>query len=187
MAAAQYIGVSGVARKVKNQHIGVSNVARKVKAGYIGVNGVARKCYAGETITRISGSSVTPDANGRINYGRTVPVFSKVTGSVDIISLDFDIYYGSTVIGRVTGDLSVNGLSTTNGSYTVDVTRQCSATWYESGSSLTRVELSLSFARDYLVGGLEIVYFSGSGNNERTKSCNLSATYGVDYTLDFTS
>ena len=49
MAKAQYIGVSGVARKVKKNYIGVSAVARKVKKGYIGVGGVARQYFAGET------------------------------------------------------------------------------------------------------------------------------------------
>lgn len=47
MAAAQYIGVGGVARKVKAQYIGVSGAARKVKNGYIGVGGVARRFYTG--------------------------------------------------------------------------------------------------------------------------------------------
>lgn len=187
MAAAQYTGVNGVARKVKNQYIGVANVARKVKNGFVGVGGVARKCYAGETITHISASSAMPDANGYVNYGRTLPVFSKVTGSVDIIDLSFDLYYGPTIVGTVSGDISVRGVNTTNGSYTVDVTRQCSATWNESGSSLTRVTLSLGFARDHLSGSLEVVYFSGSGSNERTKYTTLRDIYAVDYALDFTS
>lgn len=46
MAKAQFIGVGGVARKVKAQHIGVAGVARKVKAGYIGVGGVARQFFS---------------------------------------------------------------------------------------------------------------------------------------------
>ena len=37
-----YVGVDGVARKVKGVYIGVDGVARKVKKGYIGVDGVAR-------------------------------------------------------------------------------------------------------------------------------------------------
>ena len=44
MTKAMYIGVGGVARKVKKMYIGVDNVARKVKKGYIGVGGVAR-CF----------------------------------------------------------------------------------------------------------------------------------------------
>lgn len=49
MAKAQYIGVSGVARKIKKEYIGVSGVARKVTKGYIGVAGVARQYFSGET------------------------------------------------------------------------------------------------------------------------------------------
>lgn len=49
MAKAQYVGVNGVARKVKSEYISVGGVARKVKSGYIGVNGVARKFFAGGT------------------------------------------------------------------------------------------------------------------------------------------
>lgn len=41
-----YIGVDGVARKVKGGYIGVDGVARKIKKGYIGdENGVARLCW----------------------------------------------------------------------------------------------------------------------------------------------
>lgn len=47
MAAAQFFGVAGVARKVKSQFMGVAGVARKIKNAYVGVGGVARKCYAG--------------------------------------------------------------------------------------------------------------------------------------------
>ena len=46
MAKKMYIGVNGVARKVKTPYVGVDGKARKVKAGYIGVNGVARQFYA---------------------------------------------------------------------------------------------------------------------------------------------
>lgn len=43
MAKAHYIGVSGVARKVKKSYIGVDGVARGGKSGYVGVSGVARQ------------------------------------------------------------------------------------------------------------------------------------------------
>ncbi len=45
--ADQYIGVGGIARKVKNEYVGVNGIARKTKAGYVGVNGIARKFYPG--------------------------------------------------------------------------------------------------------------------------------------------
>jgi hypothetical protein len=49
MAKGAYIGVDGVARKVKQPYIGVDNVARKVKKAYIGVDNVARECMSGGT------------------------------------------------------------------------------------------------------------------------------------------
>lgn len=66
MAKAQYIGVSGVARKVPKEYIGVSGVARKVTKGYIGVAGVARQYFAGSTpISSLSvGSTVQVAENG---------------------------------------------------------------------------------------------------------------------------
>ena len=44
---ALYIGVDGVARKVKKAYIGVDNVARKVKKMYLGVGGIARCIFSG--------------------------------------------------------------------------------------------------------------------------------------------
>lgn len=46
MAKKVYIGVGGVARKVKKLYFGVGGVARKVKKGYIGIGGVARPFFA---------------------------------------------------------------------------------------------------------------------------------------------
>ena len=46
MAKAHYVGVNGVARKVKKQYVGVAGVARNVTKGYVGVNGVARQYFA---------------------------------------------------------------------------------------------------------------------------------------------
>ena len=49
-----YIGVDGLARKVKAVYIGVDGVARKVKTGYVGVDGVARKFLADEQMATIA-------------------------------------------------------------------------------------------------------------------------------------
>lgn len=66
MAKKIYVGVSGVARNVKQPYVGVSNVARKVKAGYIGVGGVARQFYQSDTpIGNLAvGTSVYMNVNG---------------------------------------------------------------------------------------------------------------------------
>lgn len=45
MAKKAYVGVNGLARKIKKGYIGVDGVARKIKKGYIGVGGVARPCW----------------------------------------------------------------------------------------------------------------------------------------------
>ncbi|SHO53711.1 glycine-rich domain-containing protein [Anaerocolumna xylanovorans] len=47
MAKGMYVGVNGVARKVKKMYVGVNSVARKVKKVYVGVNGVARLAWQG--------------------------------------------------------------------------------------------------------------------------------------------
>ena len=85
MAAAQYIGVGGVARKVKSQFMGVGGVARKVKNGFLGVGGVARKCVGGETVT-ISGSGTS--------WGHTIPAGATVSGWVRVVA-KFTIASGS--------------------------------------------------------------------------------------------
>ena len=51
MAKKAYIGVDGVARKVKKGYVGVSSVARKIKKAYIGIGGVARPCWGGGELT----------------------------------------------------------------------------------------------------------------------------------------
>ena len=48
MTKSMFVGVSGVARRVKNFYVGVSGVARRVKKAYVGVNGVAREFYGGD-------------------------------------------------------------------------------------------------------------------------------------------
>ena len=47
MAKGAYVGVDGVARKIKKGYVGVEGVARKIKKAYIGVGGVARPFWSG--------------------------------------------------------------------------------------------------------------------------------------------
>lgn len=62
MGKGAFIGVNGVARKIKGGYIGIDGAARKIKSAYIGVGGVARPCWGGGeleyygAITSISGS-----------------------------------------------------------------------------------------------------------------------------------
>lgn len=56
MAKGAYIGVNGVARKIKKGYVGVDGVARKIKKAYIGIGGVARLCWSGELEITYSGN-----------------------------------------------------------------------------------------------------------------------------------
>lgn len=48
MTKALYVGINGLAQKVKKMYVGVDDVARKVKKAYVGVNGVARLFFSAE-------------------------------------------------------------------------------------------------------------------------------------------
>ena len=61
MAKGMYVGVSGVAKKVKKAYVGVGGVAKKVKKIYVGVNGVAKLCYtSGPEIVKVTSPSYLP-------------------------------------------------------------------------------------------------------------------------------
>ena len=62
MGKAIYIGVDGVARKVKKVYLGVDSLARKVKKGYIGVAGVARQFYSSKQVLSYYGLATNLNA-----------------------------------------------------------------------------------------------------------------------------
>ena len=100
MANGAYIGVDGVARKVKTPYIGVDGVARKVKTSYIGVDGVARKCFSGvapeaDTLDgcsweNISAVSASGQASNFWSIGDTKAVLVK--GTVGTLSVNATLY-----------------------------------------------------------------------------------------------
>lgn len=53
-----YIGVNGVARKIKKVYVGADGIAREVKTGYMGVDGVAKQWW----------SNFTPPPKGTLIY-----------------------------------------------------------------------------------------------------------------------
>ena len=70
MAKGAYVGVDGVAHKVKKIYTGVDNVARKVKKGYVGVGGVARPFFSAEARLEYYGA-ITPLSAARYNLAAT--------------------------------------------------------------------------------------------------------------------
>ena len=73
MAKGAYIGVGGLAHKIKKGYIGVDNVARKIKKAYIGIGGVARPCWNSEPepvyYGTITGLSVARDGLAAATVG----------------------------------------------------------------------------------------------------------------------
>lgn len=100
MAKRAYIGVGGVARKVKQPFVGVANVARKVKSGYIGVGGVARQFFA---LHRI------PDAYQEVEYIESTGTqfvnlgFTAVNGFKVVIDMMFTTLTTSNEYSSVIG------------------------------------------------------------------------------------
>lgn len=115
MAKNAYVGVSGVARKVKSQYVGVNGVARKVTKGYVGVNGVARLCFQSMALAVFMMKGYD---------------FAVTINDVTINNTKDD--YGMAEIGRVAVDVgkSYNVSITTPWSFTVD----CSGCNYVSSS-----------------------------------------------------
>lgn len=55
MSRRTYIGVDGIARKVKKIYVGVNGIAQKVKKAYIGVSNLARQFFGGyDSIQKVS-------------------------------------------------------------------------------------------------------------------------------------
>lgn len=72
MAKKAYIGVNGVARKIKKGYIGVNTLARKIKKVYIGVGGVARPCWSGGELVYwgvIDKGVIVGNSSGRCMHG----------------------------------------------------------------------------------------------------------------------
>lgn len=70
MAKGAYIGVNGIARKIKGGYIGIDGVAKKIKKAYIGVGGVARPCWGGGDEPTYYGT-VTALSKARSNLAAT--------------------------------------------------------------------------------------------------------------------
>ena len=87
-----YIGVNGIARRVKKIYIGVNGVARKVIKGYIGVNGVARLFYS---------NLYTYSTNIQSNYADMVTFTNYFVG----INSNGEIEISATAVGTSSSNI----------------------------------------------------------------------------------
>ena len=108
MSKGAYIGVNGVARKVKKIYIGVNGVARRIKKAYIGVGGVARLFWSGGkpayygTITPLATSVYQLAATSIGDYA----LFGGGQSSGGNHNLEVDVYDKSLVKSNPTFGLS---------------------------------------------------------------------------------
>ena len=126
MAKAIHVGVSGVAKKVKQPFVGVDGVARKVKNAFVGVSGVARQCFSSGIKVPISVGPVYEEAmayvtingttygktgnksyNVEVPIGTTIQCFVKTytAMSIGFESTRANIYLNGTVVAY-TGSMS---------------------------------------------------------------------------------
>ena len=105
MAKGAYVGVDGVAHKVKKIYTGVDNVARKVKKGYVGVGGVARPFFSAEAGLEYYGI-ITPLSLVRESLAATTvgnyAIFAG--GKESNVTTDAMDYYTNSLV-KGTGDL----------------------------------------------------------------------------------
>ena len=130
-----YIGVSGVARKVKKIYVGVNGTARKVKKAYIGVDGVARLFFedaddlTGAFLTFSSPSAFTIAANnGSKNWDGTLEYYDGGwivwDGTTAIPSVNTES--GNAVFLRGTGNTVITGSSSSTKWFINGTDVQCS-------------------------------------------------------------
>jgi hypothetical protein len=130
MSKAIYVGVGGVARKVKSIYIGVDGVARKVKKGYIGVGGVARPCWGGGEL---------------VDYGTATPLSYTAFEHAAATVGDYALFGG----GR-RNDL---GYASGNGSPVVDAYNKSLVSSTPTALSQGRTFLAAASVGDYALFG----------------------------------
>ena len=117
---ALYIGVDGVARKVKKAYIGVDNVARKVKKMYMGVDGVARCIFSGEQKLSYYGRATSLSRPRTSMASTTVGDYALFGGGTDGSNSATVDAYDTSLTRTLPTELSVgriNPSSTTVGNY----------------------------------------------------------------------
>ena len=96
MAKGAYIGVNGIAQKIKGGYIGIDGIAKKIKKAYIGVGGVARPCW-GEGGELTYYGTVTALSTARYNLAATSVGDYALFGGGSSVTNVVDAYNSSLV------------------------------------------------------------------------------------------
>ena len=190
-----YIGVGGVARKVKNIYIGVGGVARKVKKGYIGVGGVARLFYSSSGY-----QSTITNAYTRGSWGRPIAMsignYAIFGGGISGTSANTDVY-DTSLTHSIKTFIFLNG--NTAGASIGDGTKYCcyiegnyGYRHYTISRSLTQIDLFSKITPSQEANGMKacsfknyIVFIGGSGGGSDELNCG--PTYAINDNLTWTS
>ena len=131
MVKNEYIGVSNIARKVKQLFVGENNVARKVKSVFVGVNNVARQFCAIYTWKKYNVNATTTQKTGI--GGSVSSEYYKYGKQVDVVN--YTSTYLTYTYGSETRDVGGRGES----SFVMDYTMQMRVNSSACGvSSITR-------------------------------------------------
>ena len=156
MAKGAYIGVGGVARKIKKGYLGVDGVARKIKKAYIGVGGVARLCWSSGELAYHG--TATPLLVGRMQLAATsVGDFTLFaggkTGSRDFAST-VDIYNASLTKSAVKALSAAryNLAATSTGSYALFAGGNPTASTYSNVVDAYNTSLTKTTATTLSIG-----------------------------------
>lgn len=166
MAKKAYIGIDGIARKIKKGYIGVDGVARKIKKAYIGVGGVARPCWSG---------------GGIDYYGAITPLSVGVAGLAGASIPGFALFAcGRNGTGAGAG---ISYYSKTIDVYNTALTLTCSLDLSNMVIAGTDTSTSLN-SREYLSAGSvnETAIFAG-GSRSTTTYVNDAFSVNTSMTL----
>ena len=188
MAKKAYIGVNGVARKIKKGYIGVDGVAHKIKKAYIGIGGVARPCWSGGelayygAITPLSQvrsklAAATVGNHALFGGGAYRNSSTYVAGYSDVVdSYDASLTKGTpTALSRprqqlaatTVGDHALFGGGYGYNKYGIDEVYVSAVTAYNASLSLT-TPTELSLARRYLAAASNQNYALFAGGNAKS-------------------
>lgn len=192
MGKGAYVGVNGIARKIKGGYIGVDGVARKIKKAYVGVGNIARLMWSADRQSLVYAGSVSI-SQAKQGYGvaatRDYALFAggntgSVTSSVDIIS---DTFVRTTTTIENAREKLVGASAGTAAVFCSGFRYSSSATQYDvdffNNASLTRSYAANSVnARQYHAGASfgRYAVFSG-GRNSSTSFWNSVEAYDEDF------
>ena len=106
MATGIYVGVNGVAQKVKKAYVGVNGVAQKVKKAYAGVGGVAKLVYVSEK--KLVKVSPNPDDLSNVRHSlaaTTIGDYALFGGGSNPSTANVDVYNNNLIHSRPAYDL----------------------------------------------------------------------------------